>query len=297
MKIFIAGLLAPGNRTKRKVSGMETSAANLLEEMLASWIPTKYHRQISFMMRRKPIKELVQKSFEFFKGKFTEESPKWCKGRVTKFMNIPTRFVRPVQKVTARIFCLGSGETFGGIFEEPLLSWGRSWTVFLKVFFLFVARLLGIFEFFLSNFCGKWIFIFIYFLFTSCSSLVRGQFSTKLNISISNLFTSCSTIVQSLLLLCHQYLLKSLSKDSNSVFPPNLNRKNWDPNDSFWARSPNFSPQIQVLRLVDALWKFTVFVIWTPLVTQNHTNPHLFKTFRNTSSDKALRNMWTIPNQ
>ncbi len=73
-------------------------------------------------------------------------------------------------------------------------------------------------------------------------------------------------IVQSLLLLSHQYLLKSLSKDSNSVFPPNLNRKNWDPNGSFWARSPNFSPQIQVLRLVDALRKFAVFVFWTPLV-------------------------------
>ncbi len=132
--------------------------------------------------------------------------------------------------------------------------------------FLFIARLLGIFEFFLSNFRGKWVFIFIYFLFISCSSLVWGQFSIKLNIPISNLFTSRSTIVQSLLLPCHQYLLKSLSKDSNSVFPPNLKRKNWDPNDSFWARSPNFSPQIQALRLVDSLWKFAVFVIWTPLL-------------------------------
>jgi hypothetical protein len=55
---------------------------------------------------------------------------------------------------------------------------------------------------------------------------VRGQFSIKLNIPISNLFTSRSTIVQSLLLLSHQYLLKSFTKDSLSVFPPNLNRKN-----------------------------------------------------------------------
>jgi hypothetical protein len=141
-------------------------------------------------------------------------------------MNITTRFVRPVQKATARIFWLESDESFGGIFEEPFLSWGRSWTVFWMIFFLFVVRLLAIFEFFLSNFCGQWIFIFIYFLFTSCSSLiVRGQFSIKLNIPISNLFTSRTTIVQSLLLLSHQYLLKSLSKDSNSVFPPNLNRK------------------------------------------------------------------------
>jgi hypothetical protein len=48
------------------------------------------------------------------------------------------------------------------------------------------------------------------FLFTSCSSLiVRGQFSIKLNIPISNLFASCSTIVQSLLLFSGQYFLES----------------------------------------------------------------------------------------
>jgi hypothetical protein len=126
------------------------------------------------------------------------------------------------------------------------LSWGRSWTVFF-----FHCEIAGNFWIFFIKHLRQvdFYFLFIYFLFTSCSSLVWGQFSIKLNIPISNLFTSCSTIVQSLLLLCHQYLLKSLSKDSNSVFPPNLNRKNWDPNDSFWARSPNFSPQIQALRL------------------------------------------------
>jgi hypothetical protein len=123
----------------------------------------------------------------------------------------------------------------------------------LLSFFLFVVRLLGIFiYFFYQTFAASGIFILIYFLFTSCSSLVRGHFSIKSNISISNLFTSRSTIVQGLLLLSHQYLLKSLSKDSNSVFPPNLNRKNWDINDSFWARSPNFSPQIQTLKLDDS---------------------------------------------
>jgi hypothetical protein len=156
----------------------------------------------------------------------------------------------------------GIGRDFCGILGEPFLSWGRSWTVF----FLFIVRLLGIFELFFIKLLRPVDFYF-YFLFTSCSSLVWGQFSIKLNISISNLFTSHLTIVQSLLFLCHQYLLKSLSKDSNSVFPPNLNRKNWAPNDSFWARSPNFSPRIQALRLVNALSKLAVFVFWTPPVT------------------------------
>jgi hypothetical protein len=86
-------------------------------------------------------------------------------------------------------------------------------------------------------------FLFLFIFCSPAAQVLREVSSIKLNIPISKLFTSRSTIVQSLLLLCHQYLLKSLSKDSNSVFPPNLNRKNWDPNDSFWARSPNFSPQ------------------------------------------------------
>jgi hypothetical protein len=68
LKIFIPSLLGPGNRTKRKVFGMETSAANLLEEMLTSWIPTKCHRQTPFMMRQ--LTDLIKQFLTEFSSSY-----------------------------------------------------------------------------------------------------------------------------------------------------------------------------------------------------------------------------------
>jgi hypothetical protein len=98
-----------------------------------------------FKSNRKPKKELVQKSTEFFEGKFTK--------RVSK-----VSFLRQV--------------------VDSVFEW---------FFFFSLWDCWEFLNFFLSNFCGQWIFIFIYFLFTSCSSLVCGQFSIKLNLAISNI--------------------------------------------------------------------------------------------------------------
>jgi hypothetical protein len=89
-------------------------------------------------------------------------------------MNIPTRSLGPVQKGTAGIFCLESGETFGGIFEEPL-SFLRQVvdSVFRMIFFLFIARLLGIFELFFIKLLRQVGF------YLNMSLIVRGQFSNS----------------------------------------------------------------------------------------------------------------------
>jgi hypothetical protein len=57
--------------------------------------------------------------------------------------------------------------------------------------FVFISKSLGIFWIFLANFCGKWIFIFSFCSPAAQVSSLRGQFSIKLNISVSNIFTPC----------------------------------------------------------------------------------------------------------
>ncbi len=94
-------------------------------------------------------------------------------GKSDKVHEHPHSLCEPCKKSYRANILTGIGRDFWRDFRKALsffLEAGRGQC------FLFVVRLLRIFEFFLSNFCAKWIFIFIYFLFTSCSSLAWGQF-------------------------------------------------------------------------------------------------------------------------
>jgi hypothetical protein len=115
-----------------------------------------------FKPNRKPIKGDPKVARVFWRQIYRRVS-KVMQGKSDKIHEHPHSLCEPCTKATSQIFWLESDETFGGIFEEPLLSWGRSWTVFLNNFFLFIVRLLGISElFYQTSAASGFLFLFIF---------------------------------------------------------------------------------------------------------------------------------------
>ncbi len=81
------------------------------------------------------------------------------------------------KKLPRKYFDWNRTRLLAGFLKSPFLSWGRSWTVFLNNFFLFIVRLLGIFiYFFLKLLRPVDFYFYLFFVHQLLKPCVRSVF-------------------------------------------------------------------------------------------------------------------------
>ncbi len=212
----------------------------LLVQMMGLWWVA-----LVFKTNRKPIKGFSKSRPSFWRQIYRRVS-KVMQGKSDKIHEHPHSLFEPCKKSNRGNVLSGIGRDFWRDFWRApfFLEAGRG--QFLNDFFYFRCEIAGNFWIFFIKLLRPVDFyfnlFFVHQLLKSCARSVFHQIKPSNFQSFYFPLGNC---------------LKSASSLSSIFAEITLQRfsKNWDSNDSFWARSPNFSPQIQVLRRVDALSK------------------------------------------